>query len=239
MNRKKKIITGIILLVMIIGGAILSYVGPMLTMHPIETGNIEDTDIIAVKNKINDLFFMEIEDGYMVIDAGSDPDKVIKELKTLSIKPSEVKYVFLTHTDYDHVASLDLFTNAQIMLGADERQMIDGTVKRNFFSSNTLPKGIQTENLTWVSSDEKLDIGGHTIECISTPGHTKGSMLYLVDDQYLFTGDAFKMDGDKMSVHPYSMDQAVAKATIDGLDELLSRCEWVFTAHYGYARTNK
>ena len=36
---------------------------------------------------------------------------------------------------------------------------------------------------------EVLDIDGIKIECFLVPGHTWGHMVYLIDDNYLFTGD--------------------------------------------------
>lgn len=239
MNRITVIMLGIALIVFIIVVMALIYIVPMFSMHPIETGNIEGTNIIAVKNRSNNLFLMEIEDGYMLIDAGSDCKAVIKELKALSINPEQVKYIFLTHTDCDHVAALNLFVNAEILLSADEKQMVDGTTKRTIVSKNTLSKHINIESLTWINSGDKVEIKGHTVEGINAPGHTTGSMLYLVDDKYLFIGDAFKISDGEIAVHPYTMNPALAKKTIVGLDELLNRCEWIFTAHYGYVQVEK
>ena len=59
-------------------------------------------------------------------------------------------------------------------------------------------------------------------------------MIYLLNDKYLFTGDAFKVSDDIISVHPYSMNKESAKITISSLDTLLNRSELVLTSHYGY-----
>ncbi len=144
----------------------------------------------------------------------------------------------LTHTDYDHVGALNLFKNAQIILSTEEMPLITGDAKRSFISGNTLPEGIDKERLTLVKDGEKLERGGHIIECIEAPGHTLGSTLYLLDDQYLFTGDAFKVSEEKLAVHPYSMHSSEAKHTIQSLKPLFDRCQWVFTAHYGYYKAN-
>lgn len=41
-----------------------------------------------------------------------------------------------------------------------------------------------------VKDNEVLYIGDIKIEAIPVPGHTAGHLAYLIDDKYLFTGDA-------------------------------------------------
>ena len=73
----------------------------------------------------------------------------------------------------------------------------------------------------------------HRVRMILAPGHTKGSAMYVVDEKYLFTGDAFKTTGDRILLHPYTMDRKQAKETIHRIKEELNKYEKVFTAHYG------
>ena len=242
MNSKKKtklVVILIILLVIAVGAiAFLNFL-PILLMNPVATGYIEDTKIMAIENQSNNLYLTETNDGYILIDAGSDSNAVIDSLNKMSINLDEIKYIFLTHTDYDHVASLNLFSNAQIFLSANEKQMIDGTTKRSFSSSNSLRDGTDINTLTLLNDGDKIDLNGSTVECINAPGHTPGSMVYLLNDKYLFTGDAFKVSGDIISVHPYSMNKESAEITINALDTLLRRSELVLTSHYGYFHSDK
>ncbi len=233
-NKKLKILLGCIAIVSVgVAVATLAYMLPMLAMKPVETGNIMNTDIVAIKNKRNNLFIIKAKEGHILIDAGSDVTTIFNTLEELAIAPSDIKYVLLTHTDYDHVAFLGSLTEAQIFLNTDEVPMINGTVKRDATSYNKLPMGVAKEDLTLLIDGQKLEIGGHTIECLKAPGHTPGSMMYLLDGEYLFTGDAFKVAKDYLVVHPYSMDNNEAGVTIECLEPVLSRCQWVFTAHYG------
>lgn len=238
-KKTKLVVIGVILLVLVIGATVLVNFLPMLSMHPIETGYVEDTPIIAIKNQKNDLFLMDTNDGYILIDAGSNVNAIIESLNEQSIDPDEVKYIFLTHTDYDHVASLSLFSNAQILLSANEMQMIDGTTKRSAFSGNSLQDGIEIGSLTPLNNGDQMEIGGCTVECIDAPGHTPGSMAYLINDKYLFTGDAFKVSKGVISTHPYSMDKALSKGTINDLETYFKGSELVLTAHYGYFYPDK
>ena len=231
---QKRIMLIVLAVIVLIAATVLVYVFPMLSMNPMETGKILDTGIYAIKNNSNNLFLIESDDGYIVVDAGSDADKVAQTLNQVSIDALDVKYVLLTHSDYDHVASLNLFSNAQIFISEDELQMVNGQSKRNAFSSNTLPDGIDKEGLTLLADGQELKLGEHTVECIKTPGHTPGSMVYLLDGQYLFTGDAFKVSDNTIDVHPFTMDEEISKESILQLDSVLNRSQLVLTAHYGY-----
>lgn len=73
----------------------------------------------------------------------------------------------------------------------------------------------------------------HKVRMILAPGHTKGSAMYVLDEKYLFTGDAFKIADDRILVHPYTMDKNKAQETIYGIKGELMNYEKVFTAHYG------
>jgi Zn-dependent hydrolases, including glyoxylases len=231
----KIILMGTLIAVLLIAAVGLIYVFPMMSMTPSETGDIPDTGIFAVNNQLNCLYFIETNDGYIVIDAGSNAKAVEQALIEKNISPSDVKYVLLTHSDSDHVASLPLFTNAQIYMSEDELRMVDGTIKRNIFGIfNSLPDDIKPSNLSLLKEGEQMNLGEHTIECIKVPGHTVGSMAYLLDGQYLFTGDAFKVKNNMMSIHPYTMDTKTAEESIQNLSELKTENILVITAHYGY-----
>lgn len=185
-------VLAVVLLVVAIG---LVNVWPMLSMKPATTGVVADTEIAAVNNGMNSLYFLPSTDGYIAVDAGTNAEKAIQEMAALGIDPQDVKHVLLTHTDYDHVAALAHFPDAQIYMSEDELQMIDGTTKRNATQSNALPDGVAQDSLMLLQDGQELEIGGHRVVCVKAPGHTPGSMAYKLDDAYLFTGDAARVGG--------------------------------------------
>lgn len=226
--------------VLIILTIILVQLSPLLSMKPAETGRIANSEIIAVKNNINSLYFIELEEGYALIDAGSNIKTIEKSLTDLSIPPESVKYILLTHSDSDHVAALSLFPQAKIYMSADELQMIDGTTKRGRNQSNALPEGIAQNSLILLDGEEELTIGNYTVRCIKIPGHTPGSMAYLFADNYLFTGDAVRVQNKTLGVHPFSMDADLSQQSIQKLKEIIGDSNLlVLTAHYGYYNADK
>ena len=230
----KILLMGTLIAVLLIAAMGLIYVFPMMSMTPSETGEILDTGIFSVNNQLNSLYFIETDAGYIVIDAGSNAMAVEQTLIEKNISPLDVKYMLLTHSDSDHVASLSLFTNAQIYMSEDELRMVDGTIKRNLYVFNSLPDDINLSNLFLLKDGEQLNLGEHTVECIKVPGHTPGSMAYLLDGQYLFTGDAVKVKNNMMSIHPFTMDKKTAEESIQNLSGLNNENILVITAHYGY-----
>lgn len=222
------IIAGIFLVVVF-----LICVLPMCLMHPLDSGEIEGTSIIAIKNRINNLFFIPEDEGWIVIDAGSDAKQVRHEMERMFIDGDKVKGVFLTHTDYDHVDSLTLFPNAVIYMSEQEKQMIDGSTFRQIFKKNSLPKLSAGNKMVYLQDNEVVDLCKYQVRILWVPGHTKGSAMYAVDERFLFTGDAFKVAGNQIFVHPYTMDRKQAKETIYKIKDELKEYEKVFTAHYG------
>ncbi|MBD5548354.1 MAG: MBL fold metallo-hydrolase [Lachnospiraceae bacterium] len=224
-------VVGVVLAILAMG--VVIYVFPMCAMQPLNSGEVEGTDVIAIKNRINNLFFIPSGEDWIVIDAGSDAKLVKQEMELMSIDGRRVKSVFLTHTDYDHVASVVLFPYATIYMSKWEEQMINGSTRRQFLKKNSLPDLSSSNKVVYMSDNEVIDLREHRVRIICTPGHTRGSAIYAVDEKYLFTGDAFKVTGRNILVHPYTMDRVQAKETIGGIKDELKKYEKVFTAHYG------
>ena len=224
------ILSAIIILIVIIA---LSAVLPMCFMHPLPSDKVEGTEITAIKNRSNNLFFIPAGESWIVIDAGSDSGAVQSEIEHLSIDAGKVLGVFLTHTDYDHVASLPLFSNETIYMSEQEKQMVDGSTYRQLMKKNKLPESCNADRIVYLSDNEVVELGGHRVRSIWVPGHTKGSAIYVLDEKYLFTGDAFKADKGRITVHPYTMDRIRACESISKIEKECGKYEKVFTAHYG------
>ncbi len=218
-------------LLLIIPVILLAEFFPMFFMKSTASGRIENSEIISARNKINSIFFIPTEKGWIAIDAGSSIKMAKEETKKLNIDTEKVYAVFLTHSDYDHVASIPLFKNAKIYLGINEKQMIDGNTKRSFMQKNRLP--LKNQELIFLNDGEIQNTDGVIVKAIFTPGHTKGHMIYDVNGKYLFTGDAFKSLNGKFLIHPYTMNRKAASESIEKIREIIGNYEIVLTSHYG------
>jgi glyoxylase-like metal-dependent hydrolase (beta-lactamase superfamily II) len=174
--------------------------------------------------------------GLLALDAGSNAAMAAREMKRLGIDPLEVKAVLLTHSDYDHIAALPLFRNAVLYLSRDEVRMIDGSTDRMLFLKNKIGSAYKT-----LADGQELEAAGLKVKCLASPGHTPGSMCYLVDQAWLFTGDTIALNEGRAGtfIKFFNMDGEAQRKAIPKLAGL-SGVRAVFTAHHGmsedYAR---
>jgi len=198
-------------------------------MKPLETGQIT-SEVYAIKDSYVNCFLVRYDSSYIMIDAGNNEKNILKGLEKLRIDPADVKAIFLTHSDADHVASIPLFHNARIYLSEQEEQLIDGKTSRVFLSGNKL----HTESYTLLKDGQEIRLPGLTIRCILTPGHTTGSMSYLVNGKDLFTGDVIRLKKGKAQEfhHFINMDTASDMESVKKLSRMHG-VQYVFTAHYG------
>lgn len=121
-----------------------------------------------------------------------DPGEYDHSLKKLlsNVERGEIEYILLTHGHFDHIMGVravkenyggkivihekdaDCFAN-------DEKSLIS-----HFGFDGKLPEKADIS----VKDGDKLPFADGEIEVLHTPGHTEGSVCYLIDD-LLFSGD--------------------------------------------------
>jgi glyoxylase-like metal-dependent hydrolase (beta-lactamase superfamily II) len=219
------IVTGIVL----IAGIFLKLKSEISKMTPIETGRITG-DIYALHDTMVNAYLIQSGNGFIMIDAGSDLETIKNELSSQDRDSHEIVAIFLTHSDYDHVASLSLFENAEIYLSRQEEQMINGTHPRMLFQYNE----IATNDYHLLDDQQQINISDVTVHCILATGHTPGAMCYLINDRYLFTGDALSIKDGRVYefMKLATMDQETHRKSIHKLS-CLENIEYIFTAHHG------
>ena len=228
----KRVLLGVAAIFVIFAGIGLYNIYPLLSMKPVKTGPIPNSNIFAIKNSLITVYFVKTDSGYIMIDAAADLKKFEALMKKEGININDVKWIFLTHSDYDHVAALPLFPNAQILMSEDELQLVNGTTVRMKSSGNTMPPGIDINKINLLSNNQEFSFSGTKVKCIKAPGHTTGSMFYLIDNKYLFTGDAFGVAKGALIIHPFTMDAELARKTMETLKETINSSV-VLSAHYG------
>jgi glyoxylase-like metal-dependent hydrolase (beta-lactamase superfamily II) len=199
-------------------------------MTPVETGRLAE-DVYAIRDKYVNMYILRDGNDFIAIDAGIKPSGIRGELRKLDIDPDRVKAVFLTHSDGDHAGGLSLFKKATIYLHEDEEQMINGETGRMLWIGNRINAGEYT-----LVDEKTLRIGDIRIRPVPTPGHTAGLTCYLINDIYLFTGDAISLSNGVIGLFPKYINKYPRKArksvgNITGLDGV----QYIFTAHHGYS----
>jgi glyoxylase-like metal-dependent hydrolase (beta-lactamase superfamily II) len=186
--------------------------------------------VYSIKDGYANMFIFKDSSNYIAIDAGNDIDVVTAGLKTLNLDPDKVIAVLLTHSDGDHIAALKLFKNAKIYLATEEIHMMNGDNHKFLWFNNKL-----NADYTPLEDGQIISVNNTKIQGILTPGHSTGSMCYLLNDKYLFVGDAASLMNGKIAKPNefFSMDIETAKKSLVKITAL-PNAEYIFTSHYGF-----
>ena len=189
----------------------------------LSTENI-DCRLSVIKDGIVNFYILKSEAGLLCFDTGWRSISVERSFAKLKLSTSEVTKVFLTHLHWDHAGCLSLFPQAQIYLGAAE------------VASRYAAKFKSSQEFTLLQDAQKVVTGNLELTSISTPGHTTGSMSYLIDS-LLFTGDSIFLRRGKAFPCPakFNQDHETLKQSIFKLAKLES-AQWLLTAHSGISR---
>ena len=151
--------------------------------------------------KLNGLSYAS--NTYVLISAGDaavvDPSADIKDIKS-AIGEAKLRYILLTHCHFDHILKLDSLraeTRAEVCIHkADADMMKDPALNGSeFFGLDFASLGADRI----LDNGEIIPLGKETIEVISTPGHTPGSVCYdcgndLICGDTLFTSGYGRYD---------------------------------------------
>lgn len=123
----------------------------------------------------------------VIIDPAGEEDKLLALIKTEGFK---VKYILNTHGHSDHVLGnpkLKEVLNVPVcMHEADDRFFSDQAVREKSSKELGLPPPDPAD--IRLKDEDIVEVGTLKIKVIHTPGHTPGSVCYLVDGN-LFCGD--------------------------------------------------
>ena len=107
-----------------------------------------------------------------------------------------VKYILLTHAHFDHMLDIDEWvekTGAEVLVGHNDIGALPDS-ERNCYMLLTRRDHGYYGAATPVCESTEIYLGGEKIRVISTPGHTPGSVSYLIGD-LLFVGDTIFAGG--------------------------------------------
>lgn len=115
----------------------------------------------------------------IIIDPGDDGKSLVSYLKGLNVK---LQYILLTHGHLDHVGAVDdlreefnipAYISEADMKYIERRKVAFGQMKRADF---------------FLKEGDALSFGNMPVKIFETPGHSKGSLSFLIDN-VLYVGD--------------------------------------------------
>lgn len=211
---------------------------------PIDTGRI-DENVSCVREYVANIFFYTRNGQTIMIDAGYNYPRLQEKMEWLGIRPEQITDILVTHQDTDHVGAVEadsdgLFTRARLYIGRKENQYLTGELRRKvFWGLYTLPQVTIPNEKVLIDDNQVFQLGEIKVEAIPVPGHTRGHLAYLIDDRYLFTGDAIWLgaDGGYSFLNVLAEDNQLGIASLKALKENLERRQLepvIITGHTGW-----
>ena len=125
----------------------------------------------------------------VIIDPGFGFDLINSFITSNSLKPLAI---LATHAHFDHIASASSFIkeyNIDLYLCEYERPIVENFQKAANFWGVADIAGESPKVSHWTNKNEKnLTIGNFTFSIIFNPGHSPGSLSFIIED-LVFCGD--------------------------------------------------
>ena len=211
---------------------------------PLNTGRI-DEHVSCVREWVANIFFYTKNGTTIMIDAGYNYAGLKEKMGWLDMDPASIQHILITHQDTDHVGALEpdselLFKDATVYIGEIENRYLTGEARRRVIHKIYKLPMVKINNPKRLLKDgEVIHIGDIKIECILVPGHTWGHLVYLIDDEYLFTGDTiwFGADGGYSFISTLAEDNKLAVQSLEKLETNLRARRQpirIITGHTGW-----
>lgn len=125
-------------------------------------------------------------EGLIMIDSGYPQTLylVLANMADLGLDFRNIKYIVHSHGHYDHLGAtkaLTELTGAKTFLGKDDLHYADGTLDLTWAKESGCEYCESFTPDVLLSDGDEISLGNTTIKCLSTPGHTPGTMSFFFD----------------------------------------------------------
>jgi glyoxylase-like metal-dependent hydrolase (beta-lactamase superfamily II) len=147
------------------------------------------------------------------------PKTLASQLEQLGVKPSDIKYVAVSHTHPDHIGNVEMFPQAMLLVQKAEYE---------WPGANNAPRFKPEHPVTKLEGDKDV-FGDGSVTIISTPGHTPGHQSLLVKlpktGALVLSGDAvhFESNWENRRVPPFNFDKEKTLASMQHIADLLTK----------------
>jgi len=172
-------------------------------------------DSIPTKNYIYIVFDTRYQEA-VVIDPVGDINKIENTLSRLNLK---LKGILITHTHFDHIGLVAPIVDqyqCKVWVSSEEYKSLH----------------LSLDKIVIIDEEASFNVAKMAVKPLLTPGHTNGSICYLIGDN-LITGDTLFIEGCGTCFGENS-DPALMFSSLKKLKNIISPTTSIFPGHsYG------
>jgi len=167
-------------------------------------------EIISIKpfGNFANTYIIKDESGAAAI---VDPGCVTDELKSEIEKCGKVEYILLTHGHYDHIWSakeIKELTGAKLAVHKNDMPFLADESLSHGCKYFPGEQDVPQPDIV-LEGGEVLKLGNSEIKVMSTPGHTKGSVVYIVGDTICAGDTLFYLTVGRTDLEGGSMEDMI------------------------------
>ena len=128
-----------------------------------------------------------------IVDPSADAATLLSALRERGLT---LDWIALTHGHFDHIVSVDTLrqkTDAPLLIHDEDDEMLTDSRKNAFYTIFHMERTYRPADRLLHGGD-LLTLGDEEVRVIHTPGHSRGSVCYLCNDEFLLTGDTLFED---------------------------------------------
>ena len=147
------------------------------------------------------------------------PKTLGSQLERLGVRPSDIKYVAVSHSHPDHIGNVEMFPQTMLLVQKAEYE---------WPGASNVPRFKPEHPVTKLEGDKDV-FGDGSVMILSTPGHTPGHQSLLVKlpktGALLLSGDAvhFQSNWENRRVPAINSEQEQTRTSMQRMADILAK----------------